>query len=49
MIANPEDLIHGREGSSSVDAMTSTKAIQSYRSTAPTGTQGLKDISTKGK
>lgn len=47
MVANPEDLIHGREGSSVVDATTSTKAIQSYRSTAPTGEQGLKDISTK--
>ena len=47
MVANPEDLIHGREGSSSVDVMTSAKAIQSYRSTAPTGQQGLKDISTK--
>ena len=47
MIANPEDLIHGREGSGVVDAMTSTKAINSYRSTAPTGTQGLKEISTK--
>ena len=47
MVANPEDLIHGREGSSVVDAATSTKAIQSYRSTEPTGAQGLKDISTK--
>ena len=47
MVANPEDLIYGRAGSSSVDAMTSIKAIQSYRSTAPTGTEGLKDISTK--
>ena len=47
MIANPEDLIHGREGSSVVDAMTSAKAVQSYRSAAPTGKGGLQDISTK--
>lgn len=47
MIANPEDLIHGREGSGVVDALTSTKAIESYRKGVPTGTQGLKEISTK--
>ena len=47
MVANPEDLIHGREGSGVVDALTSTKAIESYRKGVPTGTQGLKEISTK--
>jgi len=47
MVANPEDLIYGREGSSVVDVMTSAKAVQSYRSAAPTGTGGLQDISTK--
>lgn len=47
MVANPEDLIYGREGSSVVDALTSAKAVQSYRSSAPTGKDGLKDISTK--
>ena len=47
MIANPEDLIHGREGSGVSDVRTSVKAVQSYRSAAPTGAQGLKDISTK--
>ncbi|HUE78341.1 MAG TPA: CpaD family pilus assembly lipoprotein [Sphingomicrobium sp.] len=47
MVANPEDLIHGREGSGVVDSMTSAKAIRSYRETAPTGTQGLQDVSTK--
>ena len=50
MVANPEDLVHGREGSPVVDAMTSAKAVASYRSTAPTGTRGLDDINTrKGK
>ena len=37
MVANPEDLIHGRDGSGVGDAMTSTKAVQSYRKPAPTG------------
>ena len=49
MVANPEDLIHGREGSGVGDAMTSSKAVRSYRSAAPTGTGGLQDISTKKK
>jgi len=47
MVANPEDLIHGREGGSVVDVMTATKAVGSYRSAAPTGTKGLQDIDTK--
>lgn len=48
MIANPEDLVHGREGSGVVDSRTATKAVESYRQTKPTGEQGLKSISTKG-
>jgi len=47
MVANPEDLIHGREGSGVGDPLTSSKAVQSYRIGVPTGQQGLKDISTK--
>ena len=47
MVANPEDLVHGREGSSVVDATTATRAIGVYRSTAPTGTKGLMDVNTK--
>lgn len=47
MVANPEDLVHGREGSGLGDAETATKAVESYRKAAPTGTQGLKDINTK--
>ena len=47
MVANPEDLIHGREGSSVVDAYTSAKAVGSYRAAAPTGTKGLQDVNTK--
>ena len=48
MIANPEDLVHGREGSGMGDNRTSVKALDSYRKASPTGVQGLKDISTKG-
>ena len=48
MAANPEDLVHGRSGDSVSDVVAATKAVSVYKSTAPTGTQGLKDISTKG-
>jgi pilus assembly protein CpaD len=46
MIGNPEDLVHGREGGVS-DARTGTKAVDTYRKATPSGTSGLKDISTK--
>ena len=48
MIANPQDLVHGREGSGVGDNRTAVKAVDSYRKAAPTGQSGLKDISTKG-
>lgn len=48
MVANPEDLLHGREASGVGDPVTGTRAVNLYRSTAPTGTKGLQDISTKG-
>ena len=47
MVANPEDLFHGREGSGVIDTATAAKAIDTYRSAKPTATQGLQDISTK--
>ena len=47
MIANPEDLVHGREGSGVGDTRTAVKAVDYYRKSVPTGTTGLKDISTK--
>lgn len=47
MIANPEDLIHGREGSGVGDTLTSSKAVDAYRKAAPTGNKGLLDINTK--
>lgn len=49
MIANPEDLIHGQEGTGVGDSITASKAVQSYRAAEPTGKKGLQDISTKGK
>ena len=48
MVADPVDLIHGREGSASVDAQTAARAIDLYRSQAPTGKKGLESIDTKG-
>ena len=47
MVANPEDLVHGREGSGVHDSLTATKAIGAYRKAEPTGSQGLLEISTK--
>ena len=47
MVANPEDLIHGREGSGVVDARSSAKAVDTYRKANPTGAGGLQAISTK--
>jgi pilus assembly protein CpaD len=47
MVANPEDLIHGREATTS-DVNAAARAIQYYRATPPTGTKGLQDVTTKG-
>ena len=47
MVANPEDLIHGQEGSGVVDARSAAKAVDTYRKATPTGSGALKDISTK--
>jgi pilus assembly protein CpaD len=47
MVANPEDLFHGQEGTGVGDAVTATKAVEYYRKAEPTGKQGLKDQNTK--
>lgn len=47
MIANPNDLVLGQEGSGVGDAATASKAIKVYRETEPTGAQGLDETSTK--
>jgi pilus assembly protein CpaD len=49
MVANPEDLIHGRESSGLGDNTAGTKAVILYRSTPPTGTKGLQSINTQKK
>jgi pilus assembly protein CpaD len=48
MVANPEDLIHGRDGSG-IDAFTASRAVESYRTAKPTGTKGLQSVSSKGQ
>lgn len=48
MVADPTDLIQGREAGTAGDPITASKAIRTYRDTAPTGTKGLKNESTKG-
>ncbi|MBA2466102.1 MAG: CpaD family pilus assembly protein [Sphingomonas sp.] len=47
MVADPQDLVHGREGTGVGDAATSAKAVGAYRRSTPTGAKGLQDISTK--
>ncbi|MFM5886219.1 MAG: CpaD family pilus assembly protein [Novosphingobium sp.] len=47
MVADPEHLIKGAEGTSRTIVMSSTKAIDSYREAKPTGEGGLKQESTK--
>jgi pilus assembly protein CpaD len=47
MVADPQDLIRGREAGPVVDTITATKAVGSYRAQAPTGQKGLQDINTK--
>ena len=48
MVANPEDLIEGQSGTGETVIMSSTKAIDSYREQAPTGTGGLSASATGG-
>ena len=49
MIADPNDLVLGQVGSVYGDSIVSTKAIRVYRETAPTGSKGLTDVSTRGR
>jgi len=46
MVADPQHLLHGAEGTGETVVMTSTKAIESYRSGEPTGEGGLPAINT---
>ena len=47
MVADPQDLVHGREGTGVGDASTSAKAVGVYRRAEPTGKQGLQNVNTK--
>lgn len=46
MVANPEDLVHGREAGTT-DVNTASKAVLLYRSAPPSGAKGLQEINTK--
>jgi pilus assembly protein CpaD len=48
MVADPEHLVRGARGTGETVVMSSTKAIETYRSTAPTGAAGLTKNSTDG-
>ena len=48
MVANPEDLLHGQQGTGETVIMSSTKAIETYRGKANTGAGELKAPSTGG-
>jgi pilus assembly protein CpaD len=47
MVADPEDLIHGRDGGATGDVNAAAKAVLYYRSAPPTGSKGLQDVNTK--
>lgn len=46
MVANPNDLIVGQDGSGANSARTASRAIRVYRERQPTGTQGIQQNST---
>jgi len=48
MVADPNDLVWGREGTGFDNGDTAARAIRSYRKAAPTGEGGLQEISPKG-
>lgn len=48
MVANPEDLLHGREGTGTTDTFTASRAVELYRTTPPSGSKGLQDVTPKG-
>ena len=46
MVADPNDLVAGRDGSARNTGTTASRAIRVYREGQPTGTQGLQQTST---
>jgi pilus assembly protein CpaD len=47
MVADPQHLLHGAEGTGETVVMSSTKAIRTYREQEPTGKGGLPEISSQ--
>lgn len=47
MIADPEDLVHGREGNGVTDTRTATRAVEMYRTKPLTGQGDLKTVTVK--
>jgi len=47
MVADPEHLLHGANGTGDTVIMSSTKAIETYREAKPTGANGLPTVSTE--
>lgn len=48
MVANPQDLVEGRNGSGNGSASLAGRAIRTYREVQPTGRQGLQQTTTSG-
>jgi pilus assembly protein CpaD len=48
MVANPEDLLRGREGDGTSNVNTATRAVQFYNTQPPSGNKGLQAVTTKG-
>lgn len=48
MIADPEDLIHGREGAAVTDTTAATRAVELYRTKPLTGQGTLQSVTPKG-
>ena len=47
MVADPQHLLRGAEGTGETVVMSSTKAIETYRETPPTGADGLPAVSSQ--
>jgi pilus assembly protein CpaD len=47
MVADPQHLLEGAEGTGETVVMSSTKAIETYRATEPTGKGGLPEVSSQ--
>jgi pilus assembly protein CpaD len=47
MVADPQHLLHGAEGTGETVVMSSTKAIRTYREAEPTGKGGLPSVSSQ--